>query len=115
MENRRQRASALPQRALCRTKACLRVWGGWCCAARRPFSDAAVDELLARLGDPADVLLVVDYVEMVADFADRVEHLEMRNAVTRRRVRYIANCRTSDYRNVQTIAGRSASRHARVR
>jgi hypothetical protein len=79
---------------------------GWLVLRASPgFSDAAVDDLLVRLGQPADVLLLVDYVETIPAFADRVEHIEMLNATVGHRIRYIANCRTSYYRNVQTIGG----------
>jgi CO dehydrogenase nickel-insertion accessory protein CooC1 len=42
--------------------------------AAASFSDAAVDELLAWLGDAAGVMLLIDYVETIATFTDRVEH-----------------------------------------
>ena len=73
--------------------------------ASSSFSGADLDDLLVRLGEPRNVLLLVDYVETIASFADRVEHIDLLNATARHRIRYIANCRTSYYRNVQTIGG----------
>jgi len=73
--------------------------------ASATFREEALDELLARLVQPTNVLLLIDYVEMIAAFADRVEHIETLNATQPHRIRYIANCRTSYYRTVQTIGG----------
>jgi hypothetical protein len=73
------------------------------------FRDEAIDDLLSRFVSPTDVLILIDYVEMIESFADRIEHIEMLNATLPHRIRYVANCRTSYYRNVQTISG-----HARV-
>ncbi len=73
------------------------------------FRDEAIDDLLSRSVSPTDVLLLIDYVEMIESFADRIEHIEMLNATLPHRIRYVANCRTSYYRNVQAIGG-----HTRV-
>jgi hypothetical protein len=73
--------------------------------ASASFREAAIDQLLTRFVEPINVLLLIDYVELIAAFADRVEHIEMLNATLPHRIRYIANCRTTYYRNVQTVGG----------
>jgi hypothetical protein len=77
---------------------------GWLVVrASATFGDEDVNALLSHLTSPGKALLLIDQIEAAESFPVRVEHLESLNAAGPHHIRYIANCRTSNYRRVAAI------------
>lgn len=83
---------------------------GWLCvrATERATRDSVV-ALLAVATQPMRILVLFDYVEIAPSFTDIAEYIGDINPHQSHRVRFVANCRTNYYRNIEGLP-----RHDRI-